>query len=55
MGTDNFEGGISTKKYMAITKASKATAGRDIKELLVYGCIKQVENTQGRNIRYYVD
>ena len=54
MGSDNFEGGISTKKYMAITKASKATAGRDIKELLDCGCIKQVEHTQGRNIRYYV-
>lgn len=55
IGSDNFEGGISTKKYMAITKASKATAVRDIRELLKYGCIKQVENTQGRNIRYYVD
>ncbi len=52
IGADNFLGGLSTKKYIAITKTSKATAVRDIKELLEYGCIAQVEGTSGRNIRY---
>ena len=51
---DGFEGGLSTKKYIAITKASKATASRDIKELLDYGCINQVEGSSGRNIRYEI-
>lgn len=32
-GPDGFEGGMSTKKYMTITGASKATATRDLKDL----------------------
>lgn len=39
---------------MALTKVSKATAIRDISELLEYGCIEQVEGTAGRNVRYKV-
>ncbi|MDD2651637.1 MAG: DUF4172 domain-containing protein [Sulfurimonas sp.] len=54
MGSENFEGGLNTKKYIALTKVSKATAIRDISELLEYGCIEQVEGTAGRNIRYKV-
>lgn len=54
MGSENFEGGLNTKKYMALTKVSKATATRDISELLEYGCIEQVEGTAGRNVRYKV-
>lgn len=54
MGSENFEGGLNTKKYMALTKVSKATAVRDISELLEFGCIEQVEGTAGRNIRYKV-
>jgi len=50
----NFEGGINTKKYMAITKTSRATAVRDINELLEYGCIVQIEGSLGRNVRYEV-
>jgi len=52
IGTDNFLGGLSTKKYISITKTSKATAVRDIKELIEHGCITQVKGTSGRNIRY---
>lgn len=33
-GPDGFEGGMSAKKYMSITKASKATATRDLQHLL---------------------
>jgi len=50
----HFEGGINTKKYMAISKTSRATAIRDMKELLDYGCIQQIEGTSGRNVRYEV-
>lgn len=54
MGSENFKGGLNTKKYIALTKISKATAIRDISELLEYGCIEQVEGTAGRNVRYKV-
>jgi Fic family protein len=54
LGADNFLGGLSTKKYIAITKTSKATAVRDIKELIEYGCIAQVKGTSGRNVRYEI-
>ena len=52
IGSENFEGGISTKKYISLTKVSKATAVRDISQLVAYGCIKQIEDSGGRNIRY---
>lgn len=52
VGNENFEGGISTKKYISITKVSKATAIRDMALLLEYGCIQQIEGTSGRNVRY---
>lgn len=55
VGSENFEGGISTKKYIAITKVSKATAVRDLVQLVNLGCIKQLEGTSGRNIRYVVN
>ena len=54
MGIDNFEGGLSTKKYISLTKVSKATAVRDIAQLVELGCIKQLEGSSGRNIRYKV-
>ena len=54
IGSENFEGGISTKKYMALTKVSKATAVRDIQQLVEFGCIEQIEGSSGRNIRYRV-
>ncbi len=54
-GAQNFEGGLSTKKYIAMTKVSKATAVRDIAQLMSFGCIRQIEGTGGRNIRYMID
>nr|WP_275855929.1 DUF4172 domain-containing protein [Sulfurimonas sp. MAG313] len=55
IGSENFKGGISTKKYIAITKVSKATAARDLVQLVNFECIKQLEGTSGRNIRYTVN
>lgn len=55
MGTENCEGGINTKKYISLTKGSKATAVRDITQLVKLGCIKQIEDSAGRNIRYEVN
>jgi Fic family protein len=52
VGIENFEGGLSTKKYASITKTSTATAKRDINELLKRDIICQVEGSAGRNTRY---
>ncbi len=54
IGVENFEGVLNTKKYMSITKVSKATAVRDISSLLELGCIEQVEGSAGRNVKYLV-
>ncbi len=51
-GVGNFEGGLTAKKYMGMTKVSKATATRDIKELHTLGFIEQVTGSAGRNTRY---
>lgn len=52
-GPDGFEGGMSTKKYITITKASKATATRDLQELAVLGVL--VPEGAGRSTRYMVN
>jgi len=49
-GVKGFEGGMSAKKYMAITDTSKATATRDLQHLLAIKALKQIGG--GRSIRY---
>ncbi len=49
-GTKGFEGGMSAKKYMVITETSKATATRDLHDLLVMGALRQIG--EGRSVRY---
>lgn len=41
-GLKGFEGGMSAKKYMSITQCSKATATRDLSDLLKKGCLYQL-------------
>jgi len=53
-GVENFEGGLSTKKYASMANTSTATAKRDISKLVEYGLIKQVEGSNGRNTRYII-
>jgi len=38
-GPDGFEGGINTQKYIGLTKTSKATASRDLTELVGKECL----------------
>lgn len=52
IGIDNFEGALSAKKYMAMTKTSIATAKRDIQALLKHELLQQVDGTAGRSTRY---
>jgi Fic family protein len=55
LGVENFEGGLTKRKYVAIAKTSTSTATNDLKQLLVWGCIKQKEGTTGRGTSYFVD
>lgn len=54
IGLKDFKGNLSKKKYMSIAGAASTTASRDITELLEYGCIKQIDGTQGRNVSYEI-
>jgi Fic family protein len=47
-GADGFEGGMTAKKYIGITKTSKATATRDVQELQVTDIF--VQEGAGRSI-----
>lgn len=52
-GPDGFEGGLSNKKYQNMTKASSATATRDLKALVEGGMLVQAGG--GRSMRYAID
>lgn len=54
IGVNNFEGDLTKAKYISMSKASSATATRDIKELLDKKCIYQKENTAGRGTKYLI-
>ena len=54
IGMENFEGGITKRKYIAITKSSPRTAVRDLKELVDFGCIRVAPETKGKNTRYEI-
>ena len=49
-GVNGFEGGMSAKKYMIITGTSKATATRDLQDLLAIKAMSQ--EGEGRSVRY---
>ena len=50
-GPAGFEGGMSTRKYMSLTKASRATAYRELADLLAKGCL-QPTGKGGRSSSY---
>lgn len=49
-GVDGFEGGMSAKKYMSITKSSKATATRDLQDLVQKEIFVSIGS--GRSVHY---
>jgi len=55
IGSENFIGDLSKKKYITIADTTPATASRDISDLLEKNCIKQKENTSGRSTRYIIN
>ena len=52
-GFGGFEGGMTAKKYMSITCASKATATRDLQHLAEIGVF--IAQGSGRNVHYQLD
>ena len=52
-GIEGFEGGLSAEKYLAITKTSRATATRDLQELLELKVLKKTG--EGRWTRYFLN
>lgn len=50
---DGFEGGITAKKYIAITKTSKATATRDLLQLAENKLLTQIG--AGRSVHYNIN
>ncbi len=54
IGINNFEGGINTRKYASMTKVSKPTASRELKDLVEKKCLIQKKGTAGRNISYTI-
>jgi len=54
IGTENFIGGINTRKYASMAKVSKPTASRELKDLVEKNCLVQIEGTSGRNISYTI-
>ena len=54
-GTKGFEGGMNAKKYIGITKTSKATATRDMQQLLESGAFILAGKAGGRSTSYQVN
>lgn len=52
IGRGNFKGGLTTRKYAAITKVSKATAFRELDDLLKKKIIARNLGNKGRNVSY---
>lgn len=51
-GYKGFEGGINAKKYMSITRTSKATATRDLQNLFELGVLNRAG--AGRSVHYHL-
>ncbi len=50
-GKGGFQGGLTTRKYAALAKVSRATAFREISDLLEKGILRQ-NKAQGRSVSY---
>jgi len=55
IGSENFKGDLTKKKYVKIANTAETNASRDISDLLQKGCIKKIEGTTGRGTRYTIN
>lgn len=53
-GPKGFEGGMNARKYIGITKTSKATATRDMQQLVEMGAFKLASEAGGRSTSYLI-
>jgi Fic family protein len=51
-GIDGFQGGLSANNYIAITRTSRATATRDLQDLVEKGALKKTGEL--RHTRYHL-
>jgi len=51
-GQGQFKGGLTTRKYVSLTKASRATAFREIVDLVEKKVLIQDPKSKGRSVRY---
>ena len=52
-GPNGFKGGLSAENYIAITKTSRATATRDLADLVLKGAL--VKSGELRHARYWLN
>lgn len=52
-GIDGFKGGLSAENYISITKTSRATATRDLQDLVLKGALTRTGEL--RHTRYFLD
>lgn len=52
VGQGNFEGGLTNKKYRALTKTNAVTASRHLKDLVNKGILQEIEGYGGRSTCY---
>jgi len=55
VGAGNFEGGLTNKKYRALTKTDSVTVSRHLKDMINKGIIREIEGFSGRSTRYELD
>ena len=53
-GKGGFQGGLTTRKYVSMAKVSRATAFREISDLLEKGILRQ-NPAKGRSVSYDLD
>jgi len=54
IGSENFKGDLTKKKYVKIANTAETNASRDIVDLLQKGCITKVEGSIGRGTKYVI-
>ena len=52
-GIDGFKGGLSAENYISITKTSRATATRDLQDLVAKGALTRTGEL--RHTRYHLN